>query len=368
MPELPEVEAARRLLETHCRGQKLTGCSPVDPFDSIVFSDAEACAASVSAALLGKSIVAVHRKGKQLWLELSSPPHLLAHFGMTGAFVVEGVKPLMYKEFKVHDEEWPPRFTKLELTFSSGTRLAFCDPRRLGRLRLRSAPESQEPISALAPDPLLSPITAGTAKAALKRTGKTIKALLLDQSALVSGVGNWVADEILFQSGIHPEAPCNTLSDRQAECMHKSLLHIVTSAVAANAESSSFPDDWLFHYRWGKGSKGGGGPVPGPKGGAISFITVGGRTSAVVLSQQKKGELKGGATKAAEGGATEAKKAAKLSAAAGTSASSSASSGAGEAPSASASTSTAASTSSKSKRKAKDEVGGGIAKTRSRRA
>ena len=72
-------------------------------------------AAAVQKALAGKTVVAVHRKGKQLWLQLSSPPHLLAHFGMTGAFVVKGIEAASYKEFKAHDDEWPPRFTKRAL-------------------------------------------------------------------------------------------------------------------------------------------------------------------------------------------------------------------------------------------------------------
>ena len=104
-------------------------------FDDIVFDDKESSATAVQKALAAKQVVAVRRKGKQLWLQLDRPPHLLAHFGMTGAFVVKGIEAASYKEFKVHDEEWPPRFTKLELVFSDGARLAFCDPRRLGRLR-----------------------------------------------------------------------------------------------------------------------------------------------------------------------------------------------------------------------------------------
>ena len=287
MPELPEVEAARRLLATHCQGGKITSIVLSEPFDTIVFSDADVTADTVSAALVGKRMVAVHRKGKQLWLELSSPPHLLAHFGMTGSFVVKGVAPLQYQEFKVHDETWPPRFTKLEIAFGT-TRLAFCDPRRLGRMRLRMAPEAEEPICLLAPDPLLAPISLEAAQAVLQARRTPIKALLLDQAALVSGVGNWVADEVLFQARIHPEAACNTLSEGQVSRLHAALLHVVREAVRHNADATKFPPEWLFHYRWGKG-KGG---VPGPDGGSISFLTVGGRTSAVVTSVQKKGELR----------------------------------------------------------------------------
>ena len=299
MPELPEVEAARRLLEKHCANKALVdvvsteagGHARSGEFDSLVFDDPGLTAEAVRSRLIGKKLRAVHRKGKQLWLELSSGPHLLAHFGMTGAFVVRGVQPLSYQEFKVRDESWPPRFTKLELVFEGETRLAFCDPRRLGRLRLRADPTTQPPWADLAPDALLEPVSLSRATAMLGGKGCPIKALLLDQGAMVSGVGNWVADEVLFSAAIHPEAVCSTLSHRQISALIASIDRVLSTACDANANSTSFPSDWLFHVRWGKGKSGAGAPrVPGPHGGPISFLTVGGRTSAVVLSRQKKGE------------------------------------------------------------------------------
>lgn len=297
MPELPEVEASRRQIEAQCAGLTITavhaneagGHARSGEFDAIVFDDPDASASMVAAALMGKTLVGVRRRGKQLWLELSSPPHLLGHFGMTGAFAIKGVEPLSYKQFKVHTEEWPPRFTKLELSFGDGTAaLAFCDPRRLGRLRLRHDPEAEAPWKSLAPDGLLElpPVTAMCAR--LSSTTAVIKALLLDQNKLLSGVGNWVADEVLFHSGIHPESACDTLSDAQVNRLHAALRDVLSTAVGCNAESQAFPSSWLFHYRWGKGANGT--TVPGVHGGAISFSTVGGRTSAVVLSRQKKGE------------------------------------------------------------------------------
>ena len=143
----------------------------------------------------------------------------------------------------------------------------------------------------------------------LSNKSGTIKALLLDQAALVSGVGNWIADEVLFQAGIHPEAVCRTLSDEQTGRLHAALLHVVRTAVAANADGGKFPDTWLFHYRWRKGAAGG--KVPGADGGPISFITVGGRTSAVVLARQRKGERKGDSKAEPEAPATGPKKAGK---------------------------------------------------------
>ena len=135
-------------------GAEAGGGPRAGSFDNIVFDDTAADAAAVVAGLRGKTLVGVHRKGKQLWLELSSPPHLLGHFGMTGAFVVRGVAAARYKSFKVEEESWPPRFTKLELVLD-GARVAFCDPRRLGRLVGRDAVHEHVPQPAELVQPLL---------------------------------------------------------------------------------------------------------------------------------------------------------------------------------------------------------------------
>lgn len=98
---------------------------------------------SFRAALLGRTLQAVRRKGKQMWFELSGAgPLPLWHFGMTGAFAIDGKDRMTYKRFTV-DGQWPPRFTKAELHFrrdgEETLKLAFSDPRRFGRILLRCA-------------------------------------------------------------------------------------------------------------------------------------------------------------------------------------------------------------------------------------
>src|SRR5206468_3553184 len=78
----------------------------------------------VAAALRGRRVSAVGRKGKHLWLELDRRPWPAFHFGMSGSFRVYGP-----------DAE-RPRYWKLELEADDGARLALRDPRRLGRIRL----------------------------------------------------------------------------------------------------------------------------------------------------------------------------------------------------------------------------------------
>lgn len=85
---------------------------------------------------------------------------------------------------------------------------------------------------------------------------------------------------------MHPEQYSNTLSRPQVAQLHKSLVYVTTLAVETRSDSSQFPDTWLFKHRWGKGKKDS--PNVLPNGARITFLTVGGRTSAVVPSVQKK--------------------------------------------------------------------------------
>jgi len=128
----------------------------------------------------------------------------------------------------------------------------------------------------------------------VKKRKCPIKALLLDQS-FSAGVGNWIADEILFQARIHPEQVANTLNDAQIALMHEKMVSICQTAVDAHADSSKFPDDWLFRHRWGKGKKEKSTPLLLPDGQAakIKWLTVGGRTSAFVEQVQKLSKVAG---------------------------------------------------------------------------
>lgn len=127
--------------------------------------------------------------------------------------------------------------------------MAFLDARRLGRIRLVSSATADPPISELGFDPLLCmPSLAEFSPLVTKRTCP-IKALLLDQ-AFSAGVGNWVADEILYHARIHPEQGCATLSEDQLKELHFWTHEVPRKAVECNADDAKFPEDWLFKHRW----------------------------------------------------------------------------------------------------------------------
>ncbi|CAJ2661396.1 unnamed protein product [Trifolium pratense] len=277
MPELPEVEAARKAVEDNCIGKKITKCIVADDskvIDGVSHSDFEA-------SVIGKTIVAARRKGKNMWLQLDSPPFPSFQFGMAGAIYIKGVAVTKYKRSAVNDEdEWPSKYSKFFIQLDDGLELSFTDKRRFARVRLLKDPTSVPPISELGPDALFEPMTLDVFTERLHKKKTEIKALLLDQS-YISGIGNWVADEVLYQARIHPRQIASSLSAENCSTLHKSIKEVIEKAVEVGADSSQYPTNWIFHSREKKPGKA---FVDGKQ---IDFITAGGRTTAYVPELQK---------------------------------------------------------------------------------
>ncbi|CAA0289446.1 unnamed protein product [Arabidopsis thaliana] len=277
MPELPEVEAARRAIEENCLGKKIKRVIIAD--DNKVIHGISP--SDFQTSILGKTIISARRKGKNLWLELDSPPFPSFQFGMAGAIYIKGVAVTKYKRSAVKDsEEWPSKYSKFFVELDDGLELSFTDKRRFAKVRLLANPTSVSPISELGPDALLEPMTVDEFAESLAKKKITIKPLLLDQG-YISGIGNWIADEVLYQARIHPLQTASSLSKEQCEALHTSIKEVIEKAVEVDADSSQFPSNWIFHNREKKPGKA---FVDGKK---IDFITAGGRTTAYVPELQK---------------------------------------------------------------------------------
>ncbi|XP_031480053.1 formamidopyrimidine-DNA glycosylase isoform X4 [Nymphaea colorata] len=276
MPELPEVEAARRAVQDLCCGKRIVRAVVAD--DSKVVDGVSP--AEFEKSLVGRTIIAAHRKGKNMWLELDSPPFPSFQFGMSGAIYIKGVPVTKYKRSAVNDaDEWPSKYSKLFIELDDGLEFSFTDKRRFAKVRLLQDPASVPPISELGPDALLEPMSADEFADSLSKKKIAIKALLLDQ-AYIAGIGNWVADEVLYQARIHPLRTASSLSRQDCEQLHNSIKEVIQFAVQVNADCSHFPTKWIFQFRWGKKT----GNINGKR---IEFITVGGRTTAFVPELQK---------------------------------------------------------------------------------
>ena len=228
MPELPEVETARRLIADLGLGRLITGVDDADTFVCRPHSPGE-----LREALTGRTLTAAHRRGKTMWCETSSVgssagpgPDLGIHLGMSGRIVViaadgwvaEGGDP-PGRDAQPRKAQWD-RFT---LEFADGGRLSLFDKRRLGRIQLN--PD----IDALGPD--AGEVTQAAFRALITKGTIAVKARLLDQSKL-AGVGNLLADEVLWQAKVPPATPVSHLQRKDADRLYRALRSVLASAVA----------------------------------------------------------------------------------------------------------------------------------------
>lgn len=198
-------------------------------------------------------------------------------------------------------EQWPPKFWKFHLKTDGPdpVEIAFTDARRFGRVRLVDCPgadiRKHSPLVENGPDPVVDKdrFTLDYFSGKMKSRHVPIKALLLDQT-FISGIGNWVADETLYQAKAHPEQYCNEFDDDEIKSIYEAINYVCGLSIDKLGDSDQFPDHWLFNHRWGKGDKG---PSKLPNGEKLDFITVGGRTSCYAPGVQKKTGGKAGRVK-----------------------------------------------------------------------
>jgi formamidopyrimidine-DNA glycosylase len=197
MPELPEVEFARRCLERWAKGHVVRAISAET---SRVLRPAGPRALQ---ALRGATVTSVDRRGKNLLVTARRGTRQLglwSHLGMTG------------KWLRRPSEAPAPRFSRAQLTLDDDHTLHYCDMRLFGRLRVVEGArwETLPEVAALGPDPLVDGVDLDRLAARLGALRVPVKVALLDQS-LVAGVGNIQASEALYRAGIDPRRPARSL-------------------------------------------------------------------------------------------------------------------------------------------------------------
>ncbi|CAL3962772.1 hypothetical protein PZA11_000166 [Diplocarpon coronariae] len=304
MPEIAEVARIVYFLKKSLVGKTLSVVKAQD--DANVFGKVGTSAAEFQKSLMGKKVLNAGQQGKYFWLIMSSPPHPVFHFGMTGWFYIKGESSHHRSKQTDDDGVWPPRFWKFALETDSKPKVeaAFTDARRFARIRLVDCAAEDirktTPLKENGPDPVIDKdiLTADWLVEKMKKRHVPVKAFMLDQ-ANISGIGNWVGDEIMYHAKLHPEQYTDTFSESEIKHLHASIQYVCQTAVDYLADSSKFPEEWLFKHRWGKGKKDAATTLP--NGQKITFLTVGGRTSCVVPSVQKKTGAVAGDVKKGDG-------------------------------------------------------------------
>jgi formamidopyrimidine-DNA glycosylase len=252
MPELPEVNTFQRYFDESALQQRIVRVAVHD--DKIMRNmDGE----SFAERLRGRTFLGSYRRGKYLFGHLDNGHHVLLHFGMTG--------DLKYYQ----DPLDRPKYERFAFVFDNGFQLGFDDPRKFARILYLEDLQAYIDSLSLGEDALR--ISEAEFLDLIHRKKGQLKAFLLNQQNL-AGVGNLYADEICYQSRIHPGTRIETLSEAQQKLIFENMQKILQYAVENRAHYKDYPEDWLWQWRVE-------GFVPPDGKGVVRKGTIAGRTT-----------------------------------------------------------------------------------------
>ena len=197
MPELPEVETIKRVIEPQIQGRMITKVAVRRPEVAAYPEADEFCR-----RLTGQTVSHMARQGKFLIIHLENKERIVLHLRMTGGLLLA---PAQCPEEK---------YTHVVFSLDNGTELRFSDMRRFGRFWLLREEETDTctGMDKLGLDPLAPACNAEYLSSHLSKRRKAIKECLLEQT-IIAGIGNIYSDEILFTAGIYPARPANSLKN-----------------------------------------------------------------------------------------------------------------------------------------------------------
>lgn len=218
MPELPEVEHVVRALRPAIVGRRILAAEL-----RLKRTAPQTSKPAFNRLLQNAVITGVSRRGKYILIELDSDRLLATHLRMTGKFIC-----------LTHDDQLPP-YAHVIFHLNDDRRLVFCDMRQFGRMRLIANRERlPKEILALAPEPLSTDFTEQYFRQTLKRSRRSLKQLLLDQTRVL-GLGNIYAAEALFLAGVNPMKASDRLSKARSEKLYRAVRDVLQEAIDAGS-------------------------------------------------------------------------------------------------------------------------------------
>ncbi len=245
MPELAEVEFYRKQW-ARAHGETIVRVHLHD--HARVFRDVNP--ARIRAGLTGAVLVDSAAQAKQMLFQFARHQWLGVHLGMAGRLQSAAAEMVPGK----HDHL---------VLFTRRRALVFNDYRLFGRILWEAGEVAPRWWSSLPPPVLSDDFTRSALRDFLQRRARSpIKAVLLMQERF-PGIGNWMADEILWRARIRPDCPAGLLAGRKLSVLHRCIRSVAEdamreiagegSAEVSHELSASLPDDWLFNHRWRNG-------------------------------------------------------------------------------------------------------------------
>jgi formamidopyrimidine-DNA glycosylase len=252
MPELPEVETVRQDLLASALNVKINKI--IVDNQKTVNGDQE----EFIKILTRSFFVDILRRGKLLIFKLNKKDlYLLVHLKMTGQLIylskeqkISGGHSLSSHSFeKAVGGELPNKFTRVIISFASGSKLFFNDLRKFGYMKLVSKEELDSITEKnYGPEPLGDDFIVSKFEIGLKNKRRNIKAVLLDQK-FIAGLGNIYVDEVLFASGVRPSRLASSLTKAEIVKIYQEIRRILALAIKNRGTTFS-------NYVDSKGKKG----------------------------------------------------------------------------------------------------------------
>jgi len=223
MPELPEVETIRRQIAPSVAGQRILSAQVTHPRAVRGYGTPT----SFVAAITGRRVLDVRRRGKVLLLPLDSGDSLLVRLGMSGRLQV------------VDPDALSAPHTHVILLLENGRELRFIDPRTFGGMTLATGhdPDRMVELGHYGPEPLDDAFTPETLMTILAAKRAGIQVVLMDQSQ-VAGIGKIYADEACFLAGIHPQRSADSLSPDDITRLHAAIRQVLSHSIQVRGTSS----------------------------------------------------------------------------------------------------------------------------------
>ena len=239
MPELPEVETIVRDLRKEVLHRTFIDIW-TDAANMIKNENLE----SLKKRLIGKEIIGIRRRAKNILIDLSDDYILLIHQKIAGHLLFG--KWNLEKNHWIAEKDGPlltdPINNYIHVVFilDNKKQIALSDARKFAKVELwkRGELEKSEDFLKIGPEPLDDKFTFTDFKKLFEKKKGRIKQVLMDQN-FISGIGNIYASEILFKSRIHPEEEIKNLDENDLKNIYKATREILAKAIELRGDSFS---------------------------------------------------------------------------------------------------------------------------------
>jgi len=239
MPELPEVETIKRSLQKAVVGKKIRGVEVRKPK---IFQ-------GNTKDVIGETIKKVERRGKVLIIKLSGNKNLMVHFKLTGQMVWAakgGETVTLGHPIPFAGAQLPAKTTHVIFTVDGGPpssrlrragKLFYNDLRQFGWIKVKDEEGTRKEVGTLGVEPLTKEFTPEKLTQILIKTKRPIKLVLMDQGK-IAGVGNIYANDALFEAGIMPTRPANTLNQDMIKRLHRAIEKVLEDGLKYGGSSA----------------------------------------------------------------------------------------------------------------------------------